>query len=405
MRDSLTPYLFLVLLPVTLAGVMGHYLTTRESQALSRESTARLGRTGAALLAGEMGAQTRTLAREASLLTDPDPASPLIRAALLGDTVAALGASSGQVTLSLALAEESGDSLQVRATSAPFPAKAMDLFSSRTGQGAALYLRGRKARGAPVDFGAASLPGRDNPASGTGTPLPPGSVVLPLAAPGATTSPAQLLVAPLSPPERGLPLWQTGAILLLALTLCGAAWVLLSGKGRGPGGWAALISLTGLPLLLLWLLLGQMNRVMEAEAQEILRGDMVRVLALLKDAGSFLAPEEVPETSGFQLLRKRSGEVLFTTLPPGPTLTALIRIPLPPPAFPTLGKVGAGNAAVVYAIFREGPGQGLLLAAPDPAGELREYRLLLAVLGGVASLLALGFLLGSPRGPGQEPAL
>ena len=404
MRDSFTPYLLWVLLPVTLAGAMGHYLTARESQALGRESSVRLGRTGAALLAGEMGIQTRALARDASLLTDPDPGSPLIRAALSGDTVVALGTSGGQITLSLALAEESGDSLRVRGASSPFPAEAMDLFSARTGRGAALYLRGRKARGAPADFGAASLPGRENPASGPGASLPPGSVLLPLAAPGALTSPAQLLVAPLSPPSRGFPLWQSGATLLLALTLGGVARVLLSRGRKGPGRRTTLLSLTGLPLLLLWLLLVQMNRVLEAEAQELLRGDIVRVLALLKDGGSFLAPGELPETSGFHFLRKRSGEVVATTRPPGPTLTALLRLPLPPPAFPILGKVEAGNAAVVYGIFREGPGRGILLAAPDPAGKVNGFRLLLAGLGGVASILVLVFLLGSRPGPGVEPA-
>lgn len=402
MRDSFTRYVLWVLLPLGLAGVTGHYLSLTENRALARESATRLGRTGVALLAGEMGKQAAALTREATLLTNPDPASPLIRAAMKGDTVAALGTSSGELTLSLALAQGTGDSLQIRATTTPFPGQALDLFHTRTGRGIALYLRGRKARAAPVDFGGEALPGISPAGQEIQEGIPAGGVLLPLLEPDAGSSPARILVGPPGAAGAEPRLWPTLLAVFLAWAMGGFTWRLLSPRRTGGGRVLVLLSVTGVPLLVLWLLLGYLGSQVEGRADELLRGDMVRVLAILKDAGGLLSLEEVPGTSGFHVLRKGGEEVLASTHPPGPTLAALVKLPLPAPAFPTLGKMEADGSRLVYAVMREAPGQGLLLSAPDTEEGLAGFRLLMGGSGGVASLLALGFLVAASRPSGHR---
>ena len=134
MRSSLLRYLLWVLLPVGVSSVAAQTLSRGETTSLRVESASRLGNLAVLLFSEEMGARSGELIQEAPILTAPDSRSPLIQAALRGDTVAALGKSEGELFLSVALAEvleasteEAGPenqptspvSLQVRASTAP----------------------------------------------------------------------------------------------------------------------------------------------------------------------------------------------------------------------------------------------------------------------------------------------
>ncbi len=400
MRCSPLRYLLWVLLPVGAGVLLSQHLATRETESLTQTSTSRIGNLAAHLFSEEMGARAGELAQEAPILTNPDPSSPLIQAAQRGDTVAALGTSSGELILSLALPEGSGDSLRIRATTAPFHPTTLGLVRSRTGFGIALYLRGIRAVSAPQGFGPERIqePGT-TPPSPSPWEIQPGSAFFPLASSATAASPAQLLVGPSRTPELGLKPWHSVLVILLAWGLGLLSWFLLPPKGMEESGPDfRLLTLTGLPLLVLWAsLLWTGNRV-EAGAEELQREDMVRVLALMKGGVIPLSPEEITGSTGFQLLRSEEGVIVESTLSPGPMADRLMALPIPAPTFPALGTLEEGGQEVVYANLREGPGRSLSLVAPPPRGDLRRLRLVLAALGGGASLLSLGFLLGVARG-------
>ena len=128
MRTSFRAYLIGVLLPVGLATV---------------------------IFGEEMGQQTAELATTAPLLESPDPSTPILSAALQGDTVAALGLAGPDLVLSVALAvgEEPGGggqpspTLQLRAVTRLFPARSLKRFHGRTGLQVALFLRGTLVSG------------------------------------------------------------------------------------------------------------------------------------------------------------------------------------------------------------------------------------------------------------------
>jgi hypothetical protein len=389
MKNSPLPYLLWVLLPVGIGVLLSQQLATRETELQRQASTSRIGKLAARLLSEEMGIQAAELAREAPILTNPDPSSPMIQAAQRGDTLAGIGSSSGELTLSVALAEGSPDSLQLRGTTALFLPTTLDLVRSRTGFGIALYLRGNRAAGAPEDFGPDEM----------GTPASHStSALFPLAASGSVASPAQLLVGPTQTPEAGWRPWRGWLTLLLAWGLGLLAWLVLPPRGKsdtGPN--LRILILSGLPLLVLWLSLFRVGERVETEADELLRGDLVRVLALLKDGTIPLSPEDLAESTAFDLLRGHEGEMEASTLPPGSMVEELLALPPPPPTFPTLGIMEAEGEEVVYANLREGPGQTLTLVAASPGGALRNLRLILAGIGGGASLLSLGFLFGASR--------
>jgi hypothetical protein len=392
MRTSITGFILRVLVPMGTAGFAGHFLVHGESRNLQMESTARMGRTASALLSGEMSLRTEALALDAPVIPQPDTTSPLMRAALAGDTLAALGTAPDGVTLSLALAEAAGDSTRIRASTVPFSIQSLGLFRTRTGRGVALYLRERKALSTPEDFGPRTLPNTGAAGTDTLPTLPQGSGIFPLSPTGTTPSPARLLVAPMVSQVSPLPLGRTGLIILGTWILGGLAWFLLLRSSPASPGALRLLPVTGIPLLALWLLLGFQAREVDREARALLRGDMVRILAILKDGGNFLPMETIPEVTDFQVFREKNGEILATTLPPGPLQAGLLRAPLPPPTHPALGRVDTGGSETLYAALLEAPEQGLFLTAPvDPRGT-RRLHLLMALLGGLASLVAMTFL-------------
>jgi len=391
-----------VLFPLGLAGLTSHYLAARENDIVQRASTARLGRLGASLLREEMGARSTSLAQDARTVGDPDLRSPLIRAALEGDTVAALGISSGELTLSLALAREAGDSLELHAITVPFAAESLDLLRTRAGIGAALYLRDRKARGSPGDFGPATLP-VETEEDGVG-PLPAGGVILPLAGPVPGPSPARILVAPLAPVNAGPSPWRTLFLILLAWASASLIWLIPPRRRGTAPGWVRKALLVGVPLLHLWVLLGALDRVVEAEADTLLRQDLIRVMAAVREGGRSPPQEEIFAATGFHLLERNGREMKSTDLPPTLDATVLGDIPAPASSTPTLGRVGHGGSRIVYAALAEETGSELLLATPEAGEGLVSFRLLLAGLGGMASLLALGFLAWGSRNSVESPS-
>jgi hypothetical protein len=106
MRSSLSRYSFLLVLPAVLALLSGFLLQERNAVSRSLESAERLGNLTAILLQKEVGGMAAELARQAGPLENPDSTSPVVQAAMAGDTVAALGTLSGELVLSVALAQE-----------------------------------------------------------------------------------------------------------------------------------------------------------------------------------------------------------------------------------------------------------------------------------------------------------
>ncbi len=390
MRPLSLRYLLWVLLPVAAAGAAGHLLQTRESLSVSRASTHHLGGVAALLLRGRMAALAGELGAEALEVPNPDPSSPLLSAALAGDTVVALGKVPEGITLSLALAEGPGDSLRIRAATAPFPQGPLELFRNRTGLGIALYLRGARGLASPPDFGPATLPPGGSRAEGR---LSSGNAFLPLAGPQASSSsPARILVGPPRPtqdtPGRRGWFW----LLLLFWTPLG-----LWGADRtGPPAARRVPALTlnGLPLLLLWALLFGITKETGETRDDALRGDLVRVLALVKEEAAALPGPELQESVGIHLARSRNGVLLESTLPAGELEARILTLPLPPPTYPTTGQVEVARGFFTYARARTEEGETLTLLRPSSPEAHGRLALLLSFLGGGASILSLGYLRG-----------
>jgi hypothetical protein len=385
MRPIQRQYLLWTLLPCVACAFLGEELARREGQALSAASTARIAALAGHLFTEEMGAKAGELALEAPVLTDSTLDSPILRAARRGDTLAALGSSSGTLTLSVALAEEEGESLRIRAITAPFPPRTPRLISSRTGGSVALYLRGQRIISTPKGFGPGELGELGDPVS-----LPPESILIPLASSGTPAAPAQLLVG--SPERVGretpFPLWIP--ILLAAIAFAGLVRLVPSRAASAESPVPSnLLVLNWLPPVLLWIVLLGIGAAVGREAEDLLRRDMVRVLAIMRDAELPLSPHALADLTGLRMIRGEEGRLLESTVQDSALVDRILALPLPPPTFPVLDRIQAGEGEITYAHMREGPGATLSLVAPSATGGMGRFRLLLAALGGVASLGSL----------------
>ncbi len=407
MRRLILSYLLLILLPAGGALLAGGILTRKELNERRDESAFRFAGLGALLFRTEMGDAAGEMALRAPVLPDPDPSSPVARAALAGDTIAALGTDSEGLVLSVALGEpgEEGDSasLRLRAVTEAFRPQALALLRSRTGYGTALYLRNRRALAEPHGFGPPRL---DIP-----VPAPPGQadplvvteagrgILLPLdpGAPGAM--PVQILVA--VPPGVLEPEHRLPSVLLLTLALAlGGGMLLWAGtiraSTRGSPPVLVRILAAALPMAALWFALLSCSGSTGDRIREFQKGEMIRVLALLKGNVRALDPLEVAMATGYQVTLARPGSDPLSSLPPGPFLDRVLEIPPPPPTFPTTGTVPASEEPTIFAALREGPGEVLFLTTPSESLRLRGFLTTLLGIGGVATLLAL---LTLPRGP------
>ncbi len=394
----------------------GHLLLEERARERRTSSALRLGRLATLLFREEMGDAAADMARRAPIVSTPDPTSPVVQAALRGDTVAALGTLSGEMVLSVALGERvegvvgadsgaagEGSALQLRAITEPFQPRAPTLLRSRTGYAAAVYLRGRRVAEEPPGFGPDLLPPSETallPGDPPGLSTPLGTaVLLPLDPRAPADAPVQILVA--APPELLPPSdpWREARLLLLGLASGGIllSWLRSSWGPRGNRGASFLHLLPlALPLGALWLFLLGGGAAATARIEEAQKREMIRVLALLMDRGEGRDLLQVAEASEYQLTRKGVEGAPLSTLPPGPLLESLLALPAPPPAFPTLGTVLQGGEPILFASLREEDGQILTLSAPDEGRSVRGLRVVLAGLGAAASLLALVFLLRAP---------
>lgn len=389
MRPFQRQYLLWTLLPAVACAFLGEDLARREHRSLSAASTARIGVLASHLFTAEMGARAGELALEAPVLTGSTLESPLLQAASRGDTLAALGSYSGTLTLSVALAEGEGDALRIRATTAPFPTRTPLLIASRTGCSVALYLKGQRIISTSQDFGPEELGGLEAPPS-----LPPESTLIPLASSGNPEAPAQLLVGSPRGVSRAAPFPLWIPILLAAIGFAGLVRLVPSpdpsvGSPLRPG----LLILNWLPPALLWiLLLGICARVGRG-AEDLLRKDMVRILAVMRDAELPVSPHALVELTGFRVIRGAGGRLLENTVEDSALVDRILALPLPPPTFPVLDHIQAGKGEFTYAHMREGSGATLSLVASSATVGLGRLRLFLSALGGVASLGSLVSLL------------
>ena len=241
MARRLLSYLIWVLVPAALAFGVARELEERVGGEQLQESGTRIGRLGQVLFMEEMAHQAGALARSAPVLPDPDQASPIIRAAQRGDTVAALGTSSGELVLSVALEEvaEGQPEPRIRALTQPFKPLILSRIHGSVGYSGALYFRGHRVEADPEGFGPDSLSRQDlqHPISGP-TPFftqAGAGVLLPLSETASSTPPLHLLVTPSLPSAPDLP-WGTSRIVFFA----GAALGLLTLMRRNGGkeGWA-----------------------------------------------------------------------------------------------------------------------------------------------------------------------
>ncbi len=408
MRSKLFSYFLWVLLPVATAFGLSQTLIQRTYQLRNLESGERFGHLTAVFFLDQMSARATELSLDAPILSDPDRSSSVIQAALRGDTVAGLGTNSGELTLSVALAEEVEGSpedspedspeVQIRATTQPFPPQFLTRLHGSVGYPGALYLRGQRVAEEPPGFGPEALPdGDSNLTAGSPNTLPTASgvgVLVPLGDALPSAAPIQLLIAPSLPALYLPPFWRGPGALLLGVGLgVFALLMLLRERETKEPSRTNLLSLVAYvaPVGTLWLgLLGQGEKV-DLNSGDFSRGEMVRIMAMLREGGEELGYEVIAQATGFGVTRILNEDV-ESTLDEGPLLSEVRELPLPPSSLPTTGVVSEELASFAFATVREAPGQRLILTRPSNEEPLRRVRLLLAGLGGAASLLGMMFL-------------
>lgn len=407
MRASFRPYLIGVLLPVGLAGLGAFFLTSRAGDASARASLVRMGGLARVIFREEMGQQTAEMATTAPLLENPDPSTPILRAALQGDTVAALGLAGPDLVLSVALAvreepEGGGQpspTLQLRAVTRPFPARSLTRFHSRTGLHVALFLRGTLAAAAPPAFGPSlvqgpRLEGRSHH-----------RLVLPVAPSDQGDAPAQLLVESPGLMNGGPTSLQLFFLLCLPiLPGLGLSFLLMALDRRGGAepGKVAQIGLTALPLVGLWFLVAVTGNQARSGAEQIQERDLLRSVALLKEVASNVDPNFVAEGTGFHLLQRAGDSTVSTTLTDEILLDAAMALPPPEADLPTQGFLDSGEERWAFAAARVRPSEVLILLADPALAGPGRLDLHLYGIAGLASLLCLGFPLFRRSAPRER---
>jgi len=413
MKPILLRYLFFIFVPVVIAFSSGLLLQKGGAASGGLESATRLGNLAAALLQREISDMADQMAREAEPLENPDTSSPVVQAALAGDTVAALGTLSGNLVLSVAYAEareeespgDVGGPQRLRAMTEPFPASSISSLRERSGFGAALYFRGGRIAGlgGPDEFAPPTLTESESGTTGSrrttiATSLG-SAVLLPLDPDYPSSTPIHLLV---TPANAGLsaPSALAGSLILLAGSGLGLA-ILLAGVGQRETGGdtrpGSLLALYLLPLGSLWIALALSFHDSGREARGFGQVEMVRALGLLRDAESEPTVGEMGGATGFDVSRFSEGRALESTLDDQLLIQELAELPPPPPSLPATGMLNDGPEALTYASMLEDSGTVLVLTGHGYERPLRFLRLLQAGLGGVASILGLVFVLSVAR--------
>ena len=398
MARRLLSYLIWVLVPAALAFGVARELEERVGGEQLQESGTRIGRLGQVLFMEEMAHQAGALARSAPVLPDPDQASPIIRAAQRGDTVAALGTSSGELVLSVALEEvaEGQPEPRIRALTQPFKPLILSRIHGSVGYSGALYFRGHRVEADPEGFGPDSLSRQDlqHPISGP-TPFftqAGAGVLLPLSETASSTPPLHLLVTPSLPSAPDLP-WGTSRIVFFA----GAALGLLTLMRRNGGkeGWArtSLLVAYGAPMSVMWIGLVTGCFWIELRDTGFRQGEMVRLLAVLQEGEENLPPETLAQAIDFEVTRL-SGDTVVSTIKEESLLRRTVGLPFPTSGLPSTGVEETDPVPIAFASALGTRADRIILTGPKNRGDLQRRRLVLAGLGGVASLLGLVFLFG-----------
>jgi hypothetical protein len=409
MRRLLLGYLLWVVVPVSFATGIGRAWADKAAEGRILESGVRFGALARELLMTEMGARTGELAGEAPVLTDPDETTPIIRTALQGDTVAALGTLSGDLVLSVALAEEAENGLgrRIRAITEPFLPDFPSRFRGAMGYSAALYFRGERVLAEPDGFGPGSLGSRDLEVSSEEAFLlntSTGPAVLSSLVGGPTSAPTlHALVGPAVSSPASLPGVPSRLTLLLGATFGGLFLMagILGATERGRAGRGFRVAAYTLPVVIMWIGLLDTGQWLRTNDADFTRSELVRVQAVLSGLEPRLEPTRLAQATRFEVTRI-SKEAVESTLEAGPALEALKEISVPASGPPSVGMVSSGTARLAYAGARPDSGTVLVVSTPI-GGESKTPRwILLVVLGAATSMLGLVFLLRNEAGRGGD---
>jgi hypothetical protein len=409
MRPTVTRYLLFVLLPTALAFSFAHQVQKNVAESRSLESARRLGNLTSVLLRSEMAELASELVAQARPPANPDTTSPIVKAALRGDTLAALGTLEGELVLSVALAETArDDSLRspvFRAETSAFPASALGSLEGRSGFASALYLRGEQVKGGgrgdslepKVLSETVTRSTRRGPArvvTGVGTGL-----VLPLDPQNTASTPVHLLVVP---GQAGVPRPRPilEALILLAGILGGLALILARRDTAGrlaESPLVALLPLYLLPLATLWVSLILSGHKLDRAVVAFDGLEMVRALGMLREAEGPIRLSAITAATGFGATRTRPGEGLESSLEEEDLIRRLAELPAPQPSGPSIGTMGGDSYGVTYASMTETDAGALILTTAKNEEPLRIGRLFQAGLGGAASLLGLLWVFSASR--------
>lgn len=395
MRTLFRSYLIWVLLPVAMTSLAAYLFSTRAPEDLSQASLERMGGMATLLFRVEMGERAGEMSETAPLLERPDSTSPILRAALRGDTVAALGLAGPDLVLSVALAVPGdGEVMELKAITQPFEPRSLTRFHGSSGHPVALFFRGALVAAEPPGFVPSLLQATSSGALHPSRPEE--QLLLPLAQMGAGPSPVQLLVE--SVPGRHDPGlgWHFPAALALVpgLLALGLATLLHRRGKRGSGkAWIlTLLAPAAVPWLVLWALLHTVRAQVDTLAEVALNRDLTQSIAMINEGTLDTALEGLPPETGFEIVQRGQGSSVTTTLDDETLLQLALDEPLPPQESPAQGTIESGGTVWAYVTSRVGPDKSVLLLSRQDPGSQGGVQLLLM---GLATLSAFAFVASS----------
>ena len=249
---------------------------------------------------------------------------------------------------------------------------------------------------APEGFGPDSLAGEGLRLSG---PEPTAfltqagmGTLLPFSETGSSSAPLHLLVAPSLPSAPALP-WGTNRVFFFAGAVLGLLTLMRRNGGKESWAKVSLLLAYGAPMSVMWIGIATGGFGIKNRDTEFRKGEMVRVLAVLQEGDEDLPPEVLARAIDFDVTRL-SGDTARTTIKNECHLRRTVGLPLPTSSLPSTGTMDTDPIPTIFASALSTAAHRTILTGPKNRRDLRRSQLILAGLGGMASLLGLIFLVG-----------
>jgi hypothetical protein len=388
----------MVVLPVGLAVWTGAYLHRIELQGVWFEADARLARTAIRLVEWEMAEARPALEQGLGPWEDGPQSEFARRAASVGGTVLLLEPGDEALEAALFTRGPGGELLTARAD---VGGPVTQTMAQAAGYEVALYLDGSREAVTDPGFGPEHLDqGTTRRARillfGVPLRLADGrqAALVPRAAPRQGDTHLIALTAPASPRRRPL----TRPFALLALGLIGGLLLLRTATWNGPlepktaaGKRWVDRALGVVPVAIAMAAILNVAARFNDDVTRYTEDTLARELAIARTLGPEAPAASIRRVTGYHATRLVTGEVVASTLPPGPLRDRVRDLEIPENGGAVTGRIGVGETTLAFAAGQTETGTTLVLSHRPDESAIREFTYRLGGLGLLLLVLVLLF--------------